>query len=297
MFKIDGDGNVVGMFAEENPVTGAAPTVVTAEWLNAVQSELVALVEMNGGALSKTNAQAAALSIIDALRVQKHVAYTTTGTGSAYIVSTPTGGTAISAVKKGLRLRVSFHAAGASAPTFYVVGATAQALKQYNSSGAKVNAVIALGQLTDVEFDGTDWVVLDPLPAPVPTGFATTSDLSNKADKATTLDGYGITDGLKTANFPNSLSQSGYQKLAGGLIMQWRTVSSFMGGSISFPIAFPNGYLAGLISETNASSNSQIGCGLANGSTTSVDVYAWLTSGGNVTWSTPWHPTIFVIGY
>jgi hypothetical protein len=297
MHKIDGDGNVAGAFAPENIATGAAPTVVTSDWLNAVQSELVALVEMNGGALSKTDSQGAARSLIESLRIQRHVAYTTTGTGSAFIVSTPTGGLAISSLQKGLRLRVNFHVAGTSAPTLYVVGAAAQALKQYNSAGSKVNAIIGSGQLTDVEYDGTDWVVLSPLPAPIPTGFALTSDLSGKADKATTLAGYGITDALKTADFPNSLSQSGYQKLAGGLIMQWRTVSSFMGGSISFPIAFPNGYLAGLISETNASSNSQIGCGLANGSTTSVDVYAWSTSGGNVTWSTPWHPTIFVIGY
>lgn len=40
-----------------------------------------------------------------------------------------------------------------------------------------------------------------------------------------------------------SLSSNGYQKLAGGLILQWGSVSVPGGGgtsTISFPIAFPN---------------------------------------------------------
>ncbi len=40
----------------------------------------------------------------------------------------------------------------------------AQSLKQYDASGSKVAAVIAVNQLVDVEYDGVDFVLLDPLP-------------------------------------------------------------------------------------------------------------------------------------
>lgn len=164
MFKIDGAGSVGGAFVDEDISMGQQPTAVTAEWLNAVQGELVALVEANGGTLSKSDTQQAAKSLIDALRVQRHTAYTTTGTGSAYVVSTPHGGQAITALIAGLRLRVKFHVESAASATFYVVGATTPALKQYNNLGAKVAASVAANQLSDVEFDGVDWVVLGALP-------------------------------------------------------------------------------------------------------------------------------------
>lgn len=47
------------------------------------------------------------------------------------------------------------------------------------------------------------------------------------------------------AVFSSSLSSNGYQKLPGGLIVQWGTCTGTAGGSaVSFPIAFPNGCLS-----------------------------------------------------
>src|SRR6185369_11180948 len=40
----------------------------------------------------------------------------------------------------------------------------AKSLKQYDLTGAKVAAVFATNQLTDVEYDGTDYVVLNRVP-------------------------------------------------------------------------------------------------------------------------------------
>ncbi|MFZ7224729.1 gp53-like domain-containing protein, partial [Avibacterium avium] len=66
-------------------------------------------------------------------------------------------------------------------------------------------------------------------------------DLQGKADKATTLAGYGITDGLTSLDFLASLNANGYQKLPSGLIIQWGIVDFTSNSSLTctFPIVFP----------------------------------------------------------
>lgn len=62
------------------------------------------------------------------------------------------------------RFRVKFHAAGTGVATLNISALGAKSIKQYDAGGAKVAAVIVAGQLADVEYDGTDFVILDPLP-------------------------------------------------------------------------------------------------------------------------------------
>lgn len=62
------------------------------------------------------------------------------------------------------------------------------------------------------------------------------------AEAATTLAGYGITDAVASGAFVGAnqwLAASGYQKLPGGLIIQWGQLSS-ANGTVTFPIAFPS---------------------------------------------------------
>ncbi|NWC11961.1 hypothetical protein HX776_24555, partial [Pseudomonas agarici] len=70
---------------------------------------------------------------------------------------------AITAYAANQRFQVKFHAGGAGSDTINVSGLGAKNLKQYDSSGNKISAVIQ-GQLTDVVYDGTDFVMLDALP-------------------------------------------------------------------------------------------------------------------------------------
>jgi hypothetical protein len=55
-----------------------------------------------------------------------------------------------------------------------------------------------------------------------------------------------VTNGVYTTDFTggnHSLGASGYQKLPGGLIMQWGNTGALSGGqnlTVSYPIAFPN---------------------------------------------------------
>ncbi len=55
MFKIDSSGNVAGMFTNGDPATGVPATVVSDQWLNAIQTELVNVATSTGAALDKAD--------------------------------------------------------------------------------------------------------------------------------------------------------------------------------------------------------------------------------------------------
>jgi len=90
--------------------------------------------------------------------------YTTAGSSGAYTLSTICLGT----LTTGERIRVKFHTAGPATGinTLNRDSLGAKALKRYNTTGAKIDANITAGLLTDIEYDGTDYVVLAPLDLP-----------------------------------------------------------------------------------------------------------------------------------
>jgi len=97
------------------------------------------------------------------LRDQLFTAYTTAGSSGAYTLTTTYG-----ALVTGERFRAKFHTAGPASGTNTLDRDTlgAKALKRYDTSGAKVDANITANLLTDIEYDGTDYVVLTPLDLP-----------------------------------------------------------------------------------------------------------------------------------
>lgn len=99
--------------------------------------------------------------LADLLQKQTYTAFTTAGAAPNFTL-TPTP--AITAYTPGQRFRVKFHAAGSGADVLNVSGQGNKSLKQYDSSGAKVAAVFAANQLTDVEYDGVDMIIIDQLP-------------------------------------------------------------------------------------------------------------------------------------
>ena len=72
------------------------------------------------------------------------------------------------------RLRLKFNATGTGAPTLAVSGLTDKNIKQYDDLGVKAAPVIIANMLADVEYDGTDYVILNPL---TPTVFLTSSPI------------------------------------------------------------------------------------------------------------------------
>lgn len=55
MHRIDGAGHVNNLFVSEDPATNRPPTEITESWLNVIQEELCAIVELGGGVLDPSN--------------------------------------------------------------------------------------------------------------------------------------------------------------------------------------------------------------------------------------------------
>lgn len=219
MHKIDGPGHLNNTFVSEDAVAGRAPTLVTPEWLNGVQGELTAVVEAAGLPLNKANNAQVNEALAVLARQQKHTAFSTAGVAPNFtLTAVPT----LAAYAAGQRFRVKFHAGVTGASTINVNGLGAKSLKQYDYAGNKANAAIATGQLVDAEYDGVDFVLLDPLPGfPVQPGEVTFFAMSGapagymKANGAavsrTTYAAlfaaigttFGVGDGISTFNLPD----------------------------------------------------------------------------------------------
>ena len=94
------------------------------------------------------------------LQKQTYTAFTTGGTSTAFTL-TPTPASAANTTNQ--RFRVKFNAAAGTTPTLAVSGQAALALKYRDSTGAKqaITATqVPINWISDVENDGTDWVVL-----------------------------------------------------------------------------------------------------------------------------------------
>lgn len=92
------------------------------------------------------------------------------------------------------------------------------------------------------------------------------------------------------SSFGNALTANGYQRLPGGLILQWGINTSSQGSgngpTIMFPLEFPNSCLAVLITDKNVSSGSDVDATAqvrGTPSITSFQTYISSSSGGE-TW-------------
>lgn len=92
-----------------------------------------------------------------------------------------------------------------------------------------------------------------------------------------------------------SLAQSGYQKLPGGLIVQWGITTTNAAGTsvVTFPISFPNGQLRNFATLYTNIVNSPFMVGTDNGSQTQLTVTACTTSGAGESVQAKW----LAIGY
>jgi hypothetical protein len=117
--------------------------------------------------------------------------YSTTGwAGSASVLGSlnqstaffTTAGTAagvpeVLALVAGFRLNLKFHVFNAGPSTLIVNGLPAAPLKRFGINGAIIDPQISTGMITDVVFDGVNFMVLEPLPI---TG-ASVADVTNEA--------------------------------------------------------------------------------------------------------------------
>lgn len=135
------------------------------DWANDKEGFFQSLLSLAGitpnGSVDKVGASQFFDALLKLKQNQYGTAFPTTGP-SAAMVLTPSP--AITAYSAGQRFRVKFNRASTGTDTINISGVGPKNLKQYDASGAKVAAVFAIDQLSDVEYDGTDAVLLDPLP-------------------------------------------------------------------------------------------------------------------------------------
>ena len=69
MQKINGPGHLNNTFVAEDPTINRPPTEITAEWLNAVQAELIAACTADGAAVDSTKVDQLAKVILSRIRI------------------------------------------------------------------------------------------------------------------------------------------------------------------------------------------------------------------------------------
>lgn len=151
-------------FKDGDLALGIPSTDMSAAWVNGVQEELVNLIEAAGLVASGATLNQIVQAIAILQRQQTNTAFPTTGAAPNFVL-TPT--LPITAYAPNQRFRVKFNASGAGTDMINVSVLGNKSLKQYDGNGIKVAAVIVAGQLADIEYDGVDFVILDPLPTTI----------------------------------------------------------------------------------------------------------------------------------
>ena len=141
--------------------------------------------------------------LVGKLVSQGYTAFTTSGVAAAYtLVPVP----ALAGYAENQRFRVKFDRAGAGATTLNISGRGAKRLKQYDPGGNKVDAVLAAGQLSDVEYDGAEFVILNALPPLADT----LSTLRQTIATATQIDLGAISPATQHVNISGAGTISGF---------------------------------------------------------------------------------------
>jgi hypothetical protein len=222
----------------------------------------VAVTNFMATVLQTTNAAAARAALGagtgDALQAgiqaQTYVAFTAGGISGAQTVTTsPAYGNLVA----GERMRIKFGFASTGADTLNRDAKGAKSLKQYDNTGAKVAAVFVANQLADVEYDGTDYVVLDALPASM--SIASTAEAQALTDNTKALSALRLKEALQGSN--QSLAAGGYQKFPGGLIVEWGACqANITPVAVTFPLAFPTAcYAVVLVAQKSSGTTYQSG--------------------------------------
>lgn len=159
----DGLGAAPLLGASQQPLQGGelvANGLALVFWNATLNSYVLAF--SSGGALPVL-AGKSTLHAVNVLQVQSQLvtAFATTGTATAQVL---TPAPAIAAYTTSQRFSVTFNIASGANPTINVSGRGVKSLKQYNYTGAKVAATFVAGQISDIVYDGVDFVMLAPLP-------------------------------------------------------------------------------------------------------------------------------------
>lgn len=171
-------------------------TVGTADSIVVVKLSTVTIGNLPDGTVTEVKL---ADDVRRAVRNQQYSSGTTAGTGTAYTLTVTPAVTAYAARQ---RFRITFHTAAGSNPTLSVSGLAAGNLRYRDSTGAKVavtSAQAPTGYTADVEYDGSDFVMLDTADQ-VKAGGNNTFSRAQRGAYATLTDSATITPDFSLGN-------------------------------------------------------------------------------------------------
>jgi len=219
------------------------------------------------------------------IQSQTWTAFTTAGTSGTY---TLTPNPAITAYAAGQKFSVTFSAASSATNTINVSGLGAKSLKMYDSTGTKVASSFALNQVSDIVYDGTDFVLLNAfigvLASPAFTGnptapTATTGD--NDTSIATTafvnaqINSTGLAGSAQSLQAPSRALSTVYTNSTG------RPIIVFVLSSLAANYLY--GYINGNLVQQSYGAGGATGCSVIlivpNGATYQVNggtLSSWL---------------------
>lgn len=230
MHKIDGAGHVANSWVPEDIPTNRPPTEITSDWMNAVQEELVNVVEGAGLTLNKPDNTQLLTAINRLIKGGDYKDSVRVATDVAINLAAP------GAVINGVAMVAGDRFLDKDNATLADRGI-------YVWNGAAVPATRALDADTGTELNGGAIIPVEQGTVNADTNWQITND------GVVTIGVTGLTFAcIETKLFTGSnqsLSGNGYQKLPGGLIIQWGKISHGTGtGGVNvtgtFPITFPN---------------------------------------------------------
>lgn len=300
MDKINGAGHVAREFVAEDAGTSRPPTEVTAEWLNAVQRELVAVIEGAGLVLSSLDSTQINQAIRKIFQQAAPITAVAGGTVDAItaafvpVVTTDVAGRIPT-------VTVMIIATGANTTAGMTIDVGTGAFGVTKGAGAAIVAgdvhgaghVLHVRGVRGANAAADKWVLLNPAKGiSSATEFASATEAQALSSTSKAISPSTLAAAFKGAN--QSLVQNGFQIEPGGKIEQQGKVTGLAAGAnvfVTFPIAFPaavftivTGYGLSALQPGGARYNPHIinptltGFTLENSDTGPIDVY-WRANG------------------
>ncbi|MBJ2182258.1 hypothetical protein JC795_29165 [Pseudomonas veronii] len=153
-----------GSFKNRTTPTAKDGSYLEKDWANDKEGFFQSLLSAAGvtanGSVDAVGASQFFDSLLQLAQAQTAQAFTTAGTSTALTLAPVPAITAYSANQ---RFSVKFSVSSGLNPTLNISSKGAKSIKQYSSTGAKVAASFSANQLGDVVYDGTDFVLLNPV--------------------------------------------------------------------------------------------------------------------------------------
>lgn len=234
--------------------------------------------------------------ITDGLTPQEIADYMATVVRSLGIPTAVAGGTADAitadfapnvALTNGVTVIVRAGSANATTtPTFAPDGLAAKTIVKGNNLALAAGDIAGAGHWLEMNFDTVldKWVLQNPLSQ---LQIASTAEAQGQTDNTKALTPLRLSEALKGGN--QSLAVNGYQRLPGGLIIQWgaytNTISGQAGLTINFPISFPTACISVQVSDRNVTQNANydLFMQMVSFTTTSFTTFSQWTGSGSAT--------------